>query len=116
MKSSIRKVILVAWIILIFVLTGYPSLESPKIKEFPMDKAYHFVAFFVLGFFAIRLFKAQWFFILCFAVVIVAEIQQVFIPGRSFEILDIVAGIIGFTGAYLIAWLRRRYRHDLSKA
>jgi VanZ family protein len=110
--------ILIIWTAIVFVLTGYPSLEAPKIKEFPIDKVYHFIIFLVLGLLAARIFKLRGYLIFCGIAVILAEVQQIWIPGRDFELLDIVAGIVGFVVAYIIFWTvqRRRARHELSKA
>jgi VanZ family protein len=115
MKRKTRTIFLILWIIIILVLTGYPTLETPRIKEFPIDKLYHFIIFCILGALEMGLLKTRQFFMLGCGVVLVAEIQQVFIPGREFEILDIVAGIIGLVVSYFV--LRKRSpRNDLSKA
>ncbi len=118
MNRRIKWTVLLIWTAIVFVLTGYPSLESPKIKEFPIDKAYHFIIFFILGLLAVRIFKLKGYLIFCGITVILAEIQQTWIPGRDFELLDIAAGILGFVVAYIVYFitLRRRARHELSKA
>jgi VanZ family protein len=45
-----------------------------------------------------------------------AEAQQLFIPGRDFEILDIFAGILGLVVVYFIFKMKRSVGNDLSKA
>lgn len=77
------------------MLTGFPSLESPKIKEFPIDKFEHFLLFFVYGLIAIRSLNIVVFFVSGILIIITAEVQQIFIPGRDFEIMDMIAGLIG---------------------
>jgi len=118
LNRRISWTILLIWTAVVFVLTGYPTLEAPKIKELPIDKVYHFTIFFVLGLLAVRIFKLRGYLIFCGIAVILAEIQQIWIPGRDFELLDIVAGIIGFVVADIIFLItqRRRARHELSKA
>lgn len=118
MNRRIKWTVLIIWTAVVFVLTGYPALESPKIKEFPVDKVYHFIIFFILGLLAVRIFKLKRYLIFCGIAVILAEVQQIWIPGRDFELLDIVAGIIGFIVAYIVFLItqRRRARHELSEA
>ena len=86
MTKSVRWVLLILWIGIIFVLTGYPKLSVPRIDKFPADKIYHFVAFFILG----------------LSVTLLAEFQQFFVPGRDVELFDILAGISGLLICYLI--------------
>jgi VanZ family protein len=114
MKRKTRIIFLISWIIIIFVLTGYPTLETPKIKEFPIDKLYHFIIFFVLGALELGLLKTKHFFLLGCGVVVVAEVQQIFIPGREFEILDIAAGLLGLLVIFVL-FKRRSTRYDVSK-
>ncbi|OPX18279.1 hypothetical protein BXT86_02160 [candidate division WOR-3 bacterium 4484_100] len=102
MTKSVRWVLLILWIGIIFVLTGYPKLSVPRIDKFPADKIYHFVAFFILGLCELRLFKWRDYFILGCSVALLAEFQQFFVPGRDVELFDILAGISGLLICYLI--------------
>jgi VanZ family protein len=115
MKNNVRIILLVFWIIVIFVLTGYPSLKTPKIEEFPVDKLYHFLIFFILGIFEYRLLKTYLFFLLGCSVVIIAELQQLLIPGRDFEMFDIFAGVIGLLIAYIVFKWRSTLKNEISK-
>lgn len=90
-------------------------LEVPKVKDFPIDKLYHFVVFFIMGLLAARLLTAKGFFLLGIAVVLLAEFQQVFIPGRDFELMDMVAGAIGIVVSYFV-FKGRRVEVHVSKA
>ncbi|MGB9720133.1 MAG: VanZ family protein [bacterium] len=108
MKRSIDLLLLIIWIVVIFVLTGYPGLESPKIKEFPIDKFYHFLLFFIYGLLAMRTLNIAVYFSTGILIIIAAEVQQIFVPGRDFEILDMVAGGFGLVVIYLIFVLRRQ--------
>lgn len=106
---------LIVWIVVIFVLTGYPKLEVPKMKTFGIDKLYHFVVFFILGLLAIRLMSVKGYFLLGLGVVLLAEFQQLIIPGRDFEVLDILAGVIALIVSYFI-FRRRGVRGNVSEA
>ncbi len=102
MKRSIDILLLIIWIVVIFFLTGYPGFETPKIKEFPIDKLYHFLLFFIYGLLGLRVLGAGVYFLSGLIIVMTAEFQQIFIPGRDFELLDILAGVIGLLCFYLI--------------
>ncbi|MEO0142023.1 MAG: VanZ family protein [candidate division WOR-3 bacterium] len=108
MKKSVNILLLIIWTIVIFVLTGLPGLESPKIKELPIDKLYHFLLFFVYGVFSIRLITGTFYFLFGILVVIAAEVQQLFIPGREFEVLDMIWGTIGLVSVFIIYSLTQK--------
>ncbi len=103
---------LIVWIVTILILTGYPKLDLPKVKEFPLDKLYHFIVFFIMGFIAVPLMKAKGFFLLGLFIVLLAECQQLLIPGRDFEMLDIVAGLLALIVTYFI-FRRKRMESDV---
>ncbi len=102
MKRSVDVSLLIIWTIVIFVLTGLPGLESPKVKELPVDKLYHFLLFFVYGILSIRLVTGIFYFLSGVLIIIAAEVQQLFIPGREFEILDMIGGGIGLITVFII--------------
>jgi len=110
-KRSIDLLLLIIWIIVIFILTGLPGLESPKIREFPIDKFYHFLLFFIYGILGIRLMPLVFYFSSGLLIVVSAEVQQIFIPGRSFEIPDMVSGAVGLIVVYLI--YQRKHRQKI---
>ncbi|MCK4940860.1 VanZ family protein [candidate division WOR-3 bacterium] len=115
MKKNVRRIMLIVWIVIIFVLTGYPKLEVPELMELPIDKLYHFVVFFVMGLLAAKLMRAKGFFILGFVIVLLAELQQLVIPGREFEPLDIAAGILALIVSYFV-FREKGMKSELSKA
>jgi VanZ family protein len=115
MKKSARIALLAFWVIVIFVLTGYPHLGVPKIQDIPIDKVYHFVLFFILGLLEYRLFKTGIYFAVGCSIAILAEVQQIFIPGRGFEILDILAGLTGLVISYILFYRRIFKKHAVSK-
>ena len=108
MSRTVRIILLIIWIMIIFVLTGYPSLRPPQIQNFPTDKLYHFIIFFILAFLERPLLKPLHFILLGISVALIAEVQQLFVPGRDWEILDIGAGIAGLMAGFLI-FKKRRY-------
>jgi VanZ family protein len=71
-------------------------------KSLHLDKLYHFVVFFVMGFLAARLLSVRGFFMLGLVVLLLAEFQQLVIPGREFELSDIAAGGIALVVSYFI--------------
>ena len=115
MKRTIRRALLILWIVVIFVLMGCPMLEMPKVKDFPIDKLYHFIVFFVMAFLASRSMGAKNYYILSTAVVILAEVQQLIVPGRDFEFLDMAAGFFALVVGYFL-FRERRSRPNVSEA
>lgn len=115
MKRNVRRGLLILWIIIIFVLTGYPKLEVPKMKSMHLDKIYHFAAFFIMGFLAARLLSVRGFFMVGIIVLVLAEFQQLVIPGRLFEFSDIAAGGVGLVTSYFI-FRQRGAKIHVSKA
>lgn len=115
MKRGVRFFLLLAWIAIIIFLTGYPSLPTPKIREFPVDKILHFAIFFLFGLIARPLLKPLKYFLFGTALILAAEFQQLFIPGRTFEIMDMVAGAIGLTVYFIITLPQRSKINGLSK-
>jgi VanZ family protein len=100
---------------MIFVLTGYPKFNVPKVKNLPVDKLYHFVVFFILGLIAARLMKYRSFFVVGLLVVLLAECQQLIIPGRDFEVADMLAGVLALIVSYLI-FKEKKAGHYVSEA
>ena len=115
LKIGVRVVLLIVWIIVIFVLTGYPSLKIPTIKETPLDKFYHIIIFFILGFLEYPLLKKFFFFLVGGAIVFFAEFQQLMIPSRAFEIADMIAGIFGLLIAFFIFHWRNIRKNAIPK-
>ena len=115
MNRSVRFLLLAVWVAIIFFLTGFPSLPTPRIKEFPLDKIAHFFMFFFFGLFARPLLKPVKYFSFGIALILVAEFQQLFIPGRTFEILDMAAGAAGLVVFFIITIPKRSPKNALSK-
>lgn len=115
MKKNIRRMLLILWIVIIFVLMGFPMLEMPKVKDFPIDKLYHFIVFFVMALLASRSMGARNYYVLGTAVVILAEVQQLVVPGRDFEFLDMAAGFVALVVGYFL-FRERRSGSNVSEA
>ncbi|UCC11663.1 MAG: VanZ family protein [candidate division WOR-3 bacterium] len=113
MKTSIKIALLICWIIVIFVLTGYPALQTSHLDKYWIDKVYHFVLFLILGGLEFRIMKTLYFFTLGVSVILIAEFQQILIPGRTFELLDIIAGLVGLCFAYFIFTGYRKIKHEV---
>ncbi|BDQ02216.1 MAG: hypothetical protein KatS3mg036_0660 [Ignavibacterium sp.] len=111
--------LIIHWIT-IFILTSLPSDQLPSVEI--GDKVNHFLAFFVLGFFLNLTLKYQTKYpslkknILLITIIIAAgyglldELHQLFVPGRSAEVLDWVADFVGaISGSLLAEFLYRRF-------
>jgi VanZ family protein len=99
----------------IFVLTGYPGFKHSHLEQYPIDKVYHFILFLVLGVLEYRTVRTLYFFLLGVSVVLGAELQQLVIPGRTFELLDIIAGFVGLLFSYFVFTGYRKIKHAVSK-
>ncbi|MBW1903919.1 MAG: VanZ family protein [Deltaproteobacteria bacterium] len=91
---------------LIFVISSF-ELEVPGIRHFPLrDKGIHFLEYAVLGWLCAAASSRTWpsasaWRTAAFAVFISAlwglsdEIHQAFVPGRSSEVADVIADLLG---------------------
>lgn len=111
--------LIIHWVT-ILILTSLPSESLPSVEI--SDKLNHFLAYFVLGFFLHLTLKYQTKFpalkknILLITVIIASgyglldELHQLFVPGRSAEVLDWVADFIGaISGSLLAEAIYRKY-------
>jgi len=115
-KPRVRAALLVVWIGIVLFLTAYPTIPTPKIKSFPIDKVCHFFLFFIFGLFARPILRPVKYFGVGVGLILIAECQQLFIPGREFEIMDMVAGLVGLVVFFLLSLPKRSWKNDLSKA
>jgi VanZ family protein len=126
-----RKVILVYvplavyWIAL-FVGTSMPSMNVPSFTL--NDKLVHFTAFFILAFLLslsilyqnkyqiLKNFYIVSAFIISSLYGLIDEFHQIFIPGRSSDILDWTADSAGaLAGVLIVSFLLKRFRYFKSK-
>ena len=107
----------------IFILTSLPDKDLPSFELH--DKWKHFIAYFVLSFFLTltlrvqnRFKKAKLNFTLYTLLITLIystfdEIHQAFIPGRSAEILDWIANLIGLIlGLYTAKFILKKADYD----
>jgi VanZ family protein len=104
----------VAWALVIFVLSSIPGASFPASKLFSYDKLLHAAVYAVLGAFAFLSLRG-WssrasVLVLAAGAITTAygfsdEFHQMFVPGRSADLRDVLADCVGgFVGA-LAAWL-----------
>ena len=96
----------ILWILAIFIQSSIPDLTAPDLGFRSQDKFAHVVEFAILAFLLRRFFvyhvKTNWqnkwylytLIIGCFYAVF-DEIHQAFVPGRSADIFDVLADVIG---------------------
>lgn len=109
----------------IFILTSLPSDQLPSVEI--GDKVNHFLAFFVLAFFLNLTMKYQTKYpslkesgllitlIIASFYGLLDELHQLFIPGRSAEVLDWIADSIGaFAGTFSAEFIFRKFQTQLN--
>ncbi len=137
MKTKIIKVSLVIiWMILIFCFSNQKATESSKlsdglikntisriinddsketIKKFtkPVRKCAHFFVYLILGILVINCFDINkkyilYSIIICLLYSISDEIHQIFVEGRSCEVLDVMIDTLGSSLGVYINYKKRR--------
>ena len=109
----------VIWFLVIIYLTIFYKSNSNDIINFPYsDKLVHFSLFFIQSTFITKTYISRnlnskklmtkiilYFLFFCFFV----EVVQIYLPYRSFEILDLTSNIIGFlSGAFFVFFLESK--------
>jgi hypothetical protein len=114
----------IAWGLMIFVSSSIPSFVLEFQKGAPVDKLVHFVVFFIFGWLLYRGLAHQRKFPLLrrhaklFTIIIGVcygvfdEVHQLFVRGRSTELLDVTADAAGVVGFVLVAWFLERGSRD----
>ncbi|MEM9192721.1 MAG: VanZ family protein [Myxococcota bacterium] len=124
-RSLVSWLPAVAYMALIWFVSSI-DLGRVSVDFLPLrDKAVHFVEYAVLGFFVAYAVRMQWpdrpgvrrsalAFAITLAWGILDEFHQAFVPGRSGEVLDIVAdgtgAVAGIVAFLIVARLRERRR------
>lgn len=109
MIPLLRRFLLPAvWFVFIFILTSLPVPFLPHVRVSHADKMIHFAIYLPLGFLLARSFREKgsraflYALGLCLAAASCDELHQAFIPGRSADILDLLADFAGgLTGGAL---------------
>ncbi len=131
--TSMKKIILLGWIAVIFFLSSQPApisnglstnitniiLKDPSLNGY-FRESMHMIEFLILGFLMIMLSKKKNYlftFSVCFILACSDEFFQTFIDGRTCElkdvILDITGAFIGILSYHIltkIKWLTKKVR------
>ena len=98
----------------ILAVSSIPGESFPDIELYTLDKVFHFIEYFILGFFLMKCFrKPTWNWILLILIygILFAgldEYWQSFIPGRLSSQFDMLADISGIIfGSVLTMWNSR---------
>ena len=114
-----KKKLLNIYLIILFLFTVAPvhlflpnfeddRWQNPFLLNFPPDKVAHLLFHFILALLIIWNFqlKKKYYF-LGIAYGVILEAIQYPISFRSFEIIDLLANILGFSSSYLLARLKK---------
>lgn len=103
------------WLVIILILTSYPTLPPLHDKLVSIDKVGHFVVYSILAFFYMKkeqnnkLSKTHLnLSILAIVIPFIDELHQIPIPGRDFSFLDILADFCGFLMIIIIFKIKAR--------
>ena len=132
MKKRINILLVILWMILIFIMSSFNSTESSNQSNFIVDiitnlfnitninllsliirKLAHFTEYFILGILIYNLIhsynkKIYIAIIICVLYAISDEIHQLFVPGRSCQLLDILIDTMGsIVGIYLLYFIKK---------
>ena len=129
MKGKYYIIFSIMWMIFIFILS---SQSSEKFQEISYSIKWlkfqsfiaHFTLYFILGFFYMnflhlyvknKIKKILYYFLLIIFYSIFDEVHQYFVPGRFFEIIDILFNIIGATTLVIIFLSKNRSNSIVNK-
>lgn len=135
MKNKINILLVLLWMILIFIMSSFNSTESSNQSGFIVNiisgifninniellsliirKLAHFTEYFILGILTYNMFdsynkKAYISIIICILYAISDEIHQIFVPGRSCQIMDITIDTLGsLLGIYLLLFIKKKHK------
>lgn len=113
---------LLVWALAIFIASSIPAADFPKSSIFSHDKLLHFIVFFGFALLLERALHHQDRFsslarhshlatlVLTVLYGSLDEFHQFFVPGRSPDVLDLLADTAGAAGAVVVVWLLNRFR------
>mgnify|MGYP000697259071 CR=1 FL=1 len=115
MMPALKRLLPAAlWLVVIFILTSLPAPVLPEVRFRHADKLIHFAIYLPLGFLLARAFRERgarallYAAALCLAAASCDELHQILVPGRSADILDLLADLAGgLAGAALFLAARR---------
>lgn len=127
MKKRINIILVVLWMMLIFIMSSFNSVESGNQSNFIVNlivdvfnidnidllsliirKLAHFTEYFILGILVYNLIssynkRTYMALIICILYAISDEVHQIFVPGRSCQMYDILIDSLGsLVGIFLI--------------
>lgn len=128
MKNKRSTILMLLWMLLIFIMSSFDATESTnqsnfivniitdifkieniELLSFIIRKLAHFTEYLILGFLTINMLnkndiskKYLLSILICIIYATSDEIHQIFVPGRAYQIRDILIDSIGsITGVYL---------------
>ena len=135
-KNKISLLLVILWMILIFVMSSFDASSSSNQSNFIIDiitsiinikdtgllsliirKLAHFTEYFILGLLVINLItrydkKIIIAILLCIIYATSDEIHQIFVPGRSCQITDIMIDSLGsIMGIYLYKLITKKCKN-----
>lgn len=105
-RQRLFRLLLIIWCAGILIATAWPIKEMPVPNKYHLDKLVHFGMFLVMSFAASRAVSRRRYFYLGIALALVSEIQQYFIPGRTFDLLDLTFNLIGLAIGFIAFHMR----------
>lgn len=134
-KNKISIILVILWMIFIFVMSSFDATSSSNQSNFIVDiitsiinikdigllsliirKLAHFIEYFILGILVINFItrydkKIIIAILLCIIYATSDEIHQIFVPGRSCQIIDIMIDSLGsIMGIYLYKLINKGYK------
>ena len=116
-RKIIFGIMFSVWMIILILLSVWPTVSSiiqQDVTEFHWDYLEHFILYFILGFLYVlwRIDKNFYIPVLEFIIFLVAgfifswltEYLQVFIPGRAFNLYDMISNMVGIISGTLMSY------------
>ncbi len=135
-KNKISIILVILWMIFIFVMSSFDATSSSNQSNFIVDiitsiinikdigllsliirKLAHFIEYFILGILVINFItrydkKIIIAILLCIIYATSDEIHQIFVPGRSCQIIDIMIDSLGsIMGIYLYKLITKKCKN-----
>ena len=111
MNKKLIFSVLSAVYLIVLLIGAFSSNVGDTLAKPGFDKVVHFFGFFVLSlllFVTLKFYKVKNTYVIAFAasllVGIFIEVVQLFIPSRSFSLLDIVADLFGIIVSLVLTW------------
>ena len=113
MKAKHYLILMLAWMVLIWVLSSIPSKDIPSIEIWGFDKIAHLGIYLVWGVLAaLYLLKRKasltmvWLsFFIMLLLAALDEFRQFYIPGRQVSVYDLLANASGLLLAFLLFFI-----------